>query len=85
MDVLNVASPAPMWGEWIACGGLLVFVVLTVDGKPKLTKVDLLVIVSFFISLAAGFFIIPSQSVVMGHYWLFLSCLACFPLRRPIG
>jgi hypothetical protein len=80
VDVLNVASPAAIWGEWIACGPLLVFITVTVDNKPRLTKMDWFMMVTFFLCLITGLFIIPPQPFGLAQFWLFVSCLTYAPL-----
>eukprot|EP01041_Mallomonas_annulata_P002749 gene2749-5415_t len=80
IDVLGVASPAAIWGEWIACGPLLIFIIVTVVDKPYLTKTDWLLIISFWICLVTGFLIIPYQPYGWGVFWLVISCLTYLPL-----
>ena len=69
VDVLNVASPGSIWGEWIACGPLLVFITVTVSGKPDVSGVDWFLMISFSVSMIAGFFIIIPQSYCGSFSW----------------
>mmetsp|Transcript_19791 Transcript_19791/g.27208 ORF Transcript_19791/g.27208 Transcript_19791/m.27208 type:complete len:730 (-) Transcript_19791:249-2438(-) len=80
IDVLGVASPAAIWGEWCACGPLLVFIVVTLVDKSYLSKMDVFLIVSFFLCLITGFLIIVPQSIAMGYFWLTISCVTYLPL-----
>ena len=51
IDVLNVASIAPIWGEWMTCGPLLIFVTVTIAHKVYFTNMDVIMMVSFFVCL----------------------------------
>ena len=75
----RVASPAAIWGEWIACGPLLIFVVVTLDNKPRLGRMDWVLMGSFFLCMVAGFFIIIPSSEALGIFWLVVSCVAYLP------
>ena len=80
IDVLGVASPAAIWGEWIACGPLLIFITVTIVDKPYLTRTDWLVMTTFFLCLVAGFLIVIPQSYSLGLFWLAVSCLTYLPV-----
>ena len=75
----RVASPAAIWGEWIACGPLLIFVVVTLDNKPRLGRMDWVLMGSFFLCMVAGFFIIIPSSEALGIFWLVVSFMAYLP------
>ena len=77
IDVLNTASPAAIWGEWIACGPLLLFITLGIVDKTEFSWLDWFMMWSFEICLWAGFFIIPAQPYASGVFWLIISCLTC--------
>jgi signal transduction histidine kinase len=79
-DVLGVASPAAIWGEWIACGPLLIFITVTIVDKPHLTKLDWFFMITFFICLVTGFFIIIPSSYGLGLFWLAMSCVTYLPV-----
>ena len=51
IDTIGVASPAAVWGDWMACGPLLVFITLTLVDKPELIRMDYSFIGTFFLSL----------------------------------
>jgi len=68
VDMLNVASPAAIWAEWIACGPLLIFITVTVVDKPALSQTDLFLMVSFWVCLVCGFFIIIPANLVIGTW-----------------
>lgn len=36
----RVASNAAIWGEWIACGPLLIYVVVSLDNKCSMSRMD---------------------------------------------
>lgn len=80
IDVLNVASPAAIWGEWMACGPLLLFITLTIVDKPNLSAWDWSFMITFFTCLLTGFFIIIPQSYGAGAFWLTISCLTYIPV-----
>ena len=80
IDVLNVASPGIVWGEWFACGPLLIFITVTIVDKPTLTKVDWFLMISFFVCLVCGFLIIIPSDKRVGEFWLAMSCLTYLPL-----
>eukprot|EP00597_Dinobryon_sp_UTEXLB2267_P008067 CAMPEP_0170084854 /NCGR_PEP_ID=MMETSP0019_2-20121128/19914_1 /TAXON_ID=98059 /ORGANISM="Dinobryon sp., Strain UTEXLB2267" /LENGTH=692 /DNA_ID=CAMNT_0010301085 /DNA_START=328 /DNA_END=2406 /DNA_ORIENTATION=- len=86
IDTLRVASPAAIWGEWCACGPMLLFTILAPIEKEKLTKMDLILIFDFFLCLFSGFLSnIPHQSHEMGIFWMSFSCATYFPfLFLPI-
>jgi len=79
IDNFGVASNASIWGEWLSCGPLLVFLLLTMVDKPKLLWIDYLLIALFFLSLLFGFLVIIPQSPQMSKLWVVLSCLAYAP------
>jgi hypothetical protein len=80
IDVLGVASPAAIWGEWIASGPLLIFITVTIVDKPHLTRLDWFFMITFFLCLVAGFLIIIPQSYGLGLFWLAVSCLTYVPV-----
>ena len=81
IDVLNVASPSVVWGEWFAGGPLLVFITVTIVDKPYLTRIDWFLMISFFVCLVCGFLIIiPWSDKRVGEFWLTMSCLTYLPL-----
>eukprot|EP00596_Hydrurales_sp_CCMP1899_P003636 CAMPEP_0119051700 /NCGR_PEP_ID=MMETSP1177-20130426/73233_1 /TAXON_ID=2985 /ORGANISM="Ochromonas sp, Strain CCMP1899" /LENGTH=828 /DNA_ID=CAMNT_0007031009 /DNA_START=692 /DNA_END=3175 /DNA_ORIENTATION=+ len=80
IDVLGVASPAAIWGEWIASGPLLIFITVTIIDKPHLTRLDWFFMITFFLCLVAGFLIIIPQSYGLGLFWLAVSCLTYVPV-----
>jgi signal transduction histidine kinase len=80
IDVLGVASPAAIWGEWIACGPLLLFITFSIVDKEDLSKLDWFFMWSFFLCLVAGFLIIIPQPYELGIFWLAISCVAYLPL-----
>jgi hypothetical protein len=80
IDVLGVASPAAIWGEWISCGPLLLFITVTTVDKPYLTSTDWMFMITFFLCLVAGFFIIIPQPFEVGVFWLLVSCLTYLPV-----
>ena len=80
IDVLNVASPAAIWGEWLSCGPLLIFITVSLVEKPSLSRIDVFLMVSFYVCLLAGFLIIPTKDQSLGMFWLILSCVTYLPL-----
>jgi len=79
IDVLGVATPAAIWGEWIACGPLLFFITLTIISKSALNRIDWIIIITFELCLITGFFIIPAQPYESGVFWLLVSCITYLP------
>jgi len=80
VDMLNVASPAAIWAEWIACGPLLIFITVTVVDKAALSQTDLFLMVSFWVCLVCGYFIMIPSSLIVGEFWLFVSFLTYIPV-----
>ena len=80
IDVLNVASPAAIWGEWIACGALLIYITVTIVDRPGLTWKDWGLMGTFTMCLITGFFIVPAQPIGSGQFWLFVSCITYVPV-----
>ena len=80
IDVLNVASPAPIWGEWIACGPLLLFITLTIVDKSSLNRVDIFIMICFWLCLITGWFIIFPQPYESGMFWFLVSCVTYIPV-----
>lgn len=80
IDILNVASPAAIWGEWMACGPLLLFITLTITDKPDLSRMDWFFMATFFFCLLSGLFIIIPQNRSTGGFWLTVSCVTYIPV-----
>eukprot|EP00597_Dinobryon_sp_UTEXLB2267_P000315 CAMPEP_0170071948 /NCGR_PEP_ID=MMETSP0019_2-20121128/9712_1 /TAXON_ID=98059 /ORGANISM="Dinobryon sp., Strain UTEXLB2267" /LENGTH=654 /DNA_ID=CAMNT_0010280681 /DNA_START=58 /DNA_END=2022 /DNA_ORIENTATION=+ len=79
VDVLGVASPAVLWGEWCACGPMLLFSVLFPSNKTQITRMDITLQILFFTCLVSGFLINLPQPKWMGGVWLCVSCLTYLP------
>mmetsp|Transcript_3773 Transcript_3773/g.5315 ORF Transcript_3773/g.5315 Transcript_3773/m.5315 type:complete len:648 (+) Transcript_3773:74-2017(+) len=79
IDVLGVASPASIWGEWCSCGPLLLFAILSPAKKPHLTSMDMALILVFFTCLCCGFLINIPQPIWMGQMWLIISFIFYTP------
>jgi len=79
VDVLGVASPAVLWGEWCACGPMLLFSVLFPLHKTQIKRMDITLQILFFTCLVSGFLINLPQPQWMGGLWLSLSCLTYLP------
>jgi len=80
IDVLGVASPAAIWPEWISCGPLLVFITVTFTGKASLSRMDIFLMVMFYLCILTGYLIIVSTTYATGVFWLIMSCLTYLPL-----
>lgn len=79
IDVLDVASPAAMWGEWWSSGPLLFFLALTVVDKPRLSRTDWLLIFSFFMTIVMGFLVIIPQPFGSAVFSVSASFIAYMP------
>lgn len=77
---IRVASPAAIWGEWCACGPLLIYVVVALDNKLELTKMDCFLMGTFFVCLITGFLIIIPSPEAVGKFWLIVSCVTYVPV-----
>ena len=75
-----MASPAAIWGEWMSCGPLLLFITITIVDRPSFTRHDIIVMVSFFVSIATGFIIIIKQPFWLACIWLTISVVAYLPM-----
>ena len=82
IDALNVASIAPLWGEWISCGPLLIFMTVSIAHKAELTNMDVFMMISFFVCLVCGFLIIVPSDYRVGQFWFAMSCIAYLPLSH---
>lgn len=80
IDKFNVASPAAIWGEWAATGPLLIFLTITIDNKTAFTKIDVIIIFSFFMCILFGFFIVLEQPMQSAQFLLFMSFLSYSPI-----
>ena len=80
IDGFNVASLAPLWGEWISCGPLLIFLTVTIVPKCDLTNMDILMMISFFVCLVFGFLIMVPADYHVYQFWLAMSCIAYLPM-----
>jgi signal transduction histidine kinase len=78
--LLSVASPAAIWGEWMSCGPLLLFLTLSYVDKPRLTRQDIFLTLSFFLSIALGFIIILEQPLWLAIIWLIISTVLYLPM-----
>jgi signal transduction histidine kinase len=76
IDKYNVATNASIWGEWLACGPLLVFIIETTNYKETMSWLDFSFIAAIFLSILCGFLIIPSPSLVVANAFLVLSFLS---------
>ena len=78
--IFRVASPAAIWGEWCACGPMLLFTILAPTKKQNMPILDWILIADFFLCLFSGFLsIIPNQSHEMGIFWMTFSCITYAP------
>jgi len=59
---------------------LLIYIVVTIDSKPNFTKMDWFLMVTFFLCLITGFFIIIPSAEAVGIFWLVVSCLTYLPV-----
>jgi hypothetical protein len=73
IDVLGVAMPAALWGEWIASGPLLVYMVLSVVSFHPLNKMEQSFVHATFVMILTGFFIVIPQPVPLGIFWCILA------------
>jgi hypothetical protein len=80
IDILGVASPGPIWGEWIACGPLLIIITLSIVDKPEFSRLDWGLIITFWFCLVAGFFIVIPQNYAAGMFWFLVSCITYLPV-----
>lgn len=80
IDILGVASPGPIWGEWIACGPLLIIITLSIVNKPEFNRLDWGLIITFWLCLVTGFFIVIPQNYAAGMFWFLLSCITYLPV-----
>ena len=79
MYLRRVASRPAIWGEWISCGPLLIFIVVSLDNEPRLRNVDWMMMGSFFVCLTAGLLINFPKSIAMGTFWLVVSFATFLP------
>lgn len=80
IDKLNYASHASLWGEWIACGPLVVYTILAISDEPDLTREDWFILGSFTVCLIAGWVIIPEQPMGWAWFSFAVSCVAYMPM-----
>ena len=75
----RVATPASLWGEWISCGPLLIFFTVSMVGKDKLNRMDLTIMITFFLTIIFGFITIIPQPTFFGYFWFLLSSVSFLP------
>lgn len=80
IDKLDYASHAPMWGEWIGCGPLVLFAVLTIEETAEIGRHEWIVVVCFLTCLVAGFCIIFSQPIESAWFLFVFSAAAYTPV-----
>lgn len=81
IDALGTPTPAAIWGEWISCAPLLIFVIVSITNKIKLSRSDLFLMFSFFLCILFGFFIIVSRSNKgAAMFWFIMSCITYIPI-----
>jgi signal transduction histidine kinase/CheY-like chemotaxis protein len=79
IDSLGVASSAAVWGEWIACSPFILFIATTMtNNDDRIHKKDILISLSFVISLLLGFSIIYTSKIV-GIFVFCFSVLLSIP------
>ena len=69
-----------MWGEWLACGPLLLTIVLGVQEKDQLSMFEWSLVASFFLCLLSGFTINIVNTKIGGICLLIVSCMCYSPL-----
>ena len=69
-----------MWGDWFGTGPLLIYIVVLLDNKRFLTRMDCFLMAAFLLSLLAGFFIIIPSPEAVAIFWLAISCFAYLPV-----
>ena len=52
--LFSVPSPATQWFEWMACVPLMLFIVVSIDDKPQLSRTDVVCVASMFLSILCG-------------------------------
>jgi hypothetical protein len=61
-------------------GPLLILIVISIDDKPDLTRMDWFLMTTFTFSLIAAFFIIIPQNYGADVFWLVVSCITYLPV-----
>ena len=69
-----------MWGDWLGTGPLLIYIVVLLDNKSFLTIMDCFLIVSLFLCIITGFFIIIPSPDAVAIFWLVVSCVTYLPV-----
>lgn len=81
IDGLGTPTPASIWGEWLSCAPLLIFVVISITNKYRLTRIDLFLMISFFLCILFGFFIVLSRdNKTASIFWFIMSILTYLPV-----
>eukprot|EP01041_Mallomonas_annulata_P000687 gene687-1316_t len=80
IDALGVASPAAIWGEWIATAPLLVLITVTIVDKPELSKTDWFLMITFSFCLVFAWLIIVNESYGWGVFWFLVSASMYLPM-----
>lgn len=55
IDYFGVVSESSIWGEWLAATPMIIFYTLSIANENNLTKIDITIIVSLFLSIFFGF------------------------------
>lgn len=62
-----------MWAEWLACGPLILFIILNLPSRPAFLVMDFAALFSFFLCLFCGFLLILELPLVVRSILLALS------------
>jgi signal transduction histidine kinase len=79
IDALNVASQATNFGDCLSTGPLLVFITVTVEEKSDLSRLDWLLMATFYAAIFSAFLMNLHKSYESGVFWFAVMLATFFP------
>jgi signal transduction histidine kinase len=80
IDALNVASHATTWGDWLSTGPLLVFIIVTIEEKSDLSRMDWSLMAAYYTALLSAFLMVVQKSYESGVFWFAVMLATVFPV-----
>eukprot|EP01041_Mallomonas_annulata_P007568 gene7568-15518_t len=84
VDAFGVQTPPFMWAEWLACAPLELYIAVSIDDRPTLSKEEFILIGSFFTAIIFSFLLIFSQPFYLACIWLILANLCYLSVFRIV-
>lgn len=76
INVLGVAMPAALWGEWLVSVPMLTYITLVVVDPPRFNRMDYYFIGSTTANMIFGFVVNIPQAYGLASFWISLAVLS---------